>query len=47
LKGFAGLCWEGKRPIFYLWLLAAVVLALLFSGILFFKRLEETFADVV
>jgi lipopolysaccharide transport system permease protein len=25
----------------------AVVLALLFSGILFFKRLEETFADVV
>ena len=25
----------------------AVVLALLFGGIIFFKRMEETFADVV
>jgi lipopolysaccharide transport system permease protein len=48
IEGFRwALLGRGTPDILPLALSLAVVLVLLFSGILFFKRLEETFADVV
>ena len=42
-----GVAWEGKPGLEVIAVRAAVVLVLLVGGIVYFKRMERTFADVI